>query len=93
MRKRKCERPGVPVQGVQENTQVNETEIQSASLGTGIDAWIRDLGQELIAAYQAGNRALATEFKAAMYAAIRMRSPEQQHRRHMDIDARIWGPQ
>lgn len=57
---------------------------------SSVDSWIRRLGQELILAYQGGDRETACRFQSVMFMAIRQRSPAQQHRRTMEIDQAIW---
>ncbi len=56
---------------------------------SSFDSWIRRLGQELILAYQGGDRETACRCQSSMFMAIRLRSPAQQHRRSMEIDAAI----
>lgn len=94
--KPKCESPGVPGRGFQKNTQLNQTGNQYKPLATepgatSLEAWIRRLGVEIEIAMKHGRRDAACTFMLMMYAAIRARSPLQQHRRHMVIDAAIFG--
>lgn len=82
--------------GLGAQSKTYQTEHKCAMPVTGassVDSWIRRLGQELILAYQGGDRETACRFQSVMFMAIRQRSPAQQHCRSMEIDAAIWGPQ
>ena len=50
---------------------------------------IRELGEAMIAAITAGNRALAKHHQDRMYAAIKARSPQEIQRRQTEIDRAI----
>lgn len=82
---------GNGVQGKAQNNQTGNECAMPATASSNIDAWIRRLGQELILAYQGGDRETACHFQSAMFMAIRQRHPAQQHSRFMEIDAAIWG--
>ena len=60
-----------------------------------LDLHIRDCGHRMTAAFAAGDRADADEWRARMYEAIKSRSPEHQARMTARIDSAIWfqGPE
>lgn len=53
------------------------------------EARIRQLGEQMVAAISAGNRAAALRFQEQMFAAIKARPPEEIQRRQAEIDRAI----
>lgn len=60
-----------------------------------LDNHIRDCGHRMTAAFSAGDRADADEWRARMYEAIKSRTPEHQARMTARIESAIWfqGPE
>jgi hypothetical protein len=77
--------------GSDDKSQETQTDFGTLATGSSFESWIQQLGQNLIAAYQGGDRETACRFQSAMFMAIRARHPAKQHRRFMEIDAAIWG--
>ncbi len=93
MRRRRCAVTNA-LAGVGTESEAKTRQIDDAMLGTDSsshEAWIKQLGQNLTAALQGGDRETAYRFQSAMFVAIRNRHPAQQQRRFMEIDYAIWG--
>ena len=83
-------------QGREAQSKSNVSGNDYSSLGTkpaatSHETWIRRLGVEIEISMKHGRRSQACQFLQVMQAAIRARSPAQQHARYLAIDQAIWG--